>query len=201
MRTWLAAIGAVAIILLLFLVSAGLHLLSRMGPLTDEAKAFADETIIAIATDWQVQAMLDHAAPEFIQATTPEQLAAFTEHLRSDIGVLTAYGDGAVCQLAEQHYSLNRDRYVRSVCYAIIGTEKAEAKIKLPIIKRHGQWAMLGFHVEEVDYEENFEPLAMVVNTPWMPNVMINFGELSLSLQHQPEAPLNGNALIPANAR
>ena len=202
-RAALTVLGAIALTATFALFGVSFYVMSRIGPLTEEAKMFADATIVAITTDWDVQAMKDRASPEFLEAASDEVLAAFTEFHRTDVGVLDDYDDGAKCQIIEQHYSLSAPPFARTVCYALIRFEKADAKIRMPVVKRGDRWAMHGFHLDEVAYlEEGDELITRLEDSePW-PTLSWSWEQMSLSLATPGgEAELSTPPVSPATGR
>ena len=202
-RTALTLLGAVALTALFTLFAVSLYLMSRIGPLTEEAKLFADSTIVAITTNWDIQAMKDRASPEFLKAASDEKLIAFTDFHRDDLGVLDDYDNGAKCQIIEQHYSLSAPPFARTVCYALIRFVKADAKIRLPVVKRDGRWAMQGFHLEEVAYLEEGDYLITQPEDgrPW-PSITWSWERMTLSLSASGAAVEVADPLIsPATGR
>ncbi len=202
-RTVLTLLGGVALTALFALFGLSFYVMSRIGPLTEEAKQFADATIVAVTTNWDVQAMKDRASPEFLSAASDEKLIAFTEFHRDDLGVLDDYDNGAKCQIIEQHYSLSAPPFARTVCYALIRFVKADAKIRLPVVKRDDKWAMHGFHLEEVAYLDEGDELIgqLEEGNPW-PNLAWSWQTMALTVSapHR-DADLSDPLVSPGTGR
>lgn len=160
MRTFLAVVGTITLVCVFAVFGSGLFLLSQLGPLMDEAKAYADKSIVAIATEWRVEELTSRGSPEFLDATTPERLDEIITQSAELFGGLINYHNGAICEIAQQYYSTSRPHYASSVCYALVEFEKAEGKFKLSLIKRQNTWKIRGFVLNEIRYKDAPELLA-----------------------------------------
>lgn len=147
MRNFLAIIGAFA--LGFIAVSAALFVwgAQRSEPLLTQATAFADDAIPAIATDWNAAAFVARAAPElaalFAQAGSVEQMMSDGRRL---VGVMTDY-QGAECQMAQHLLSTDQGEIYIADCVAAARHERADADYQLRVLKRQGEWKLLGFFV------------------------------------------------------
>lgn len=146
MKTFLAILGALTLGVIAFFIALFVVGFQRVGPLLEEAHAYADESIPAIATNWSGAQLSSRAAPELaalLQGGALEQLMAAGSF---QFGAMTSFS-GASCALT--HYELRTGVGEIAVvnCAATGEFEKADAAFTLNIIKRNGEWKILGFFV------------------------------------------------------
>lgn len=148
MKTVLAVIGGLAIIIVIAIVSLVAIGFQQIGPLVDEAQAYADETIPAIATDWDAREFNKRASPELkalLKTGGVNQLMSTAERM---LGEMTAYTN-ATCELTGYEYRTGDGELAQASCKATATHEKGEAAYVLNLLKRKDEWKVLGFFVTQ----------------------------------------------------
>jgi hypothetical protein len=142
MKNFLMFLGAV---LLVAIVLGGLALvyITIKGPELDrESHAFVDSAIQTIASDWNEQALLDRAAPEFKQAVGQGVLDRMFVRFRQ-LGALQEYRG------ATGDASVSPRNFGATALYFARGTFAAgDAVIRIALVKREGEWRILGFQID-----------------------------------------------------
>src|SRR3954463_8353820 len=132
MKKFLAILGTVFLLIIVFLVANAVILFSRGRNLDKECSAYADAALKAIATDWNEKALLDRASPELKKAGSIEQLDANFRRLGS-LGHLQR-ADPMKGQAGIFSDTRNGER-IQGRYTANAQFEKAEAEITFYLIK------------------------------------------------------------------
>jgi hypothetical protein len=150
MRTFLAVLGGIFLLLILsigILVFIGMQ---KVGPLQKEADAYANESIKAIATSWDGAALMERASPELKEALGGGELEKLID-AASQFGPMIS-AEPAKCQILKYEYSSDAGELAGAECHAAARFARGSGQFKLTEIKRDGNWALLGFWVNgEVD--------------------------------------------------
>jgi hypothetical protein len=142
MKKLLISLG---VIFLILLVSLG-YVVINAEQLDRASKEYADQAVITIASDWNTQALLERASPEFMKAATGAQINSLFGQLRR-IGRMTKY-EGSKGQ-AYSYYNLSARTLTTTAVYvAQAQFEHGTAQMKITMIERNGSWEILGFSVQ-----------------------------------------------------
>lgn len=145
MRKFLYVFGAMALGLLVLLVSGIGFLMSKGNGLDAESKAYVDAAVPAITALWDRTALLDRAAAELRSASTPDQIANLFDNF-SRLGPLVRY-EGATGH-ANMTYFTGTGGQVTAIYVAKAVYQNGEATLRLNLRKRDGAWRIVGFHVD-----------------------------------------------------
>ena len=63
MKKFLVVVGAIALVALVFIVALVVVVTVKGRELDEESKRYADNTIVAIVSNWNERALLDEASP------------------------------------------------------------------------------------------------------------------------------------------
>jgi hypothetical protein len=117
----------------------------RGNALDKESKAYADTAIPAVITTWSEKELLDRASPELKKAVTTDKMDRMFRWFAT-LGSLQkcepAEGQ-AVMSVTPQTGKMVSAQYTAKAKF-----EKAEATIKLGLIKHDDQWQILSFYVD-----------------------------------------------------
>jgi hypothetical protein len=133
--------AAFALLLLLIAIRAA----RRIG-LDHEVAVYADDAVVAIATGWDEQALLQRASPEFLAATHNADLRQLFVQF-GQLGRMTRH-DGSMDWINVQMGLLPLSgKAVTAVCVAEADFEHGPAKIRLSLIKHRSGWQIMGLRV------------------------------------------------------
>jgi hypothetical protein len=110
-----------------------------------QISAYANDAILAIATDWNEQALRQRASPELFAASTQQDINAAFQNYRQ-LGRMTKYNVARSRAHVDVGFTLVHKR-VTAVYLATADFEHGSAEIKLSLLKRNGRWYITGLHV------------------------------------------------------
>jgi hypothetical protein len=144
MKTALSIVGIVFLVLL-FLGACFIGFVVYEGNRYDAtSKAYADESVQAIAANWSKDELAKREAPEFQRVTSDEQLTELFSKL-STLGPLQNYsgskGDANV------NLTPSSGLRITAVYVGDANCQNGKAEIKLTLIAVDGGWKILGFRV------------------------------------------------------
>ncbi len=137
---------------LIVVIAAVIGTLAVIGKRLDrESKAFVDAAIPAIAAEWDVDEIRKRASPEFEDDVDYDELAHDLDELRQ-MGSLVEYkgstGESNITISFQLGYEITAD-YSASADF-----ETASADMQMSLIRHDGQWQILDFRVNPVEYTE-----------------------------------------------
>jgi hypothetical protein len=139
MKKLLMVLGAVFAVLIVVIA-----IIAVKGVALDrEAGAYADDSIKAIATTWDEQALVQRASPEFFSVTQESALDGIFAQFRQ-LGRMTHYGGST----SNSNVMFSpKGKEVTAACLAKAQFEHGDAEIRLLLIKHNGAWQIMGFRV------------------------------------------------------
>ncbi len=160
MRTILAIVGALALLVILAIVAVFVSSALRMPRLAKEAKVYVDASIPAIAATWDGEALYARAAPEFQQVLDSETLGSIMAAGASQFGPLTDY-QGAACEAIRVELALGSPETAFAECTAAASFARVDGRLRVSAVKREGDWKLFAFYVDPVaESDEPAEPAA-----------------------------------------
>lgn len=144
MRKFFCGFG---IVMACLVVAAGLgiFMLVRDGAALDaESKAYVEKSVVAIADDWDADALWRRGTPDFRRLTDERDLRNFFDAARATLGRLVEYR-GATGQATIS--ITNAGRLTTANYTARVRFEKGDAEIRIGAIKSGSQWRIEGFHI------------------------------------------------------
>ena len=165
MRTVLAIVGALAIFAVVTL--AVLFVIGRnaIKPLTEEATAYADASVSAIATEWNGEALVARASPELRVALTDDTLEGVMTFGAENLGLMLEY-QGATCLLVSFEITQAEGEVVQASCDARANHEGGGGAYSLGLIKRNDAWSLLSFFVIPDEIKGDDDRAQMVAYQP-----------------------------------
>jgi hypothetical protein len=135
--------GLCAAIVLLLIIAVAFMAYTGRG-LDQESKAYADDAVVAIASQWNEQDLTDRASPQFMATVKdPADLDRVVGVWRT-LGPLKKY-DGSK---GEANINLGSGgRTITAVYVARVEFDHNSARIKISLTKSDGAWKILGFYV------------------------------------------------------
>ena len=133
-------------VLFLMLLASLVYVVINGEELDRASKEYADQAVITIASDWNAQALLERASPEFMEAATGRKIETLFAQLRK-LGPMTKY-EGSQGQASSSYNLSARTVTTTAVYVAQAEFEHGRAQMKITMIKRDGLWQILGFYVQ-----------------------------------------------------
>lgn len=184
MRTFLAIVGAITLLIVVSLIGMGIVAWQRSGPLGEEAKAYADEAIVAIATKWDAQALIERAAPEFKRKTPDAETRRIAQTASNHFGNLKKYDNNSKCIIQRQQYTTHQGSLVEALCMARAEFDRTVGTFRLSLIKRNDDWRLLGFNIQSDKSDDGSAPTPMVRDFDLLqiPDYDISFARRSIAV-------------------
>ena len=116
------------------------------GKLDASSKAYVDETVPVILTNWSKDELIKRASPLLRAKASDEEIAKLFATLSGKLGAFKSYegakGDSNVTWTT-QDGKLTTAAYVANATF-----QNGKAEIRIKLIQNNGVWQYLGFHVE-----------------------------------------------------
>ena len=144
MKKVLMILGGVFVILAVFAVLGIVIVAVKGNALDKESKRFADTTIRAIVSQWDILEIQSRASPEFKAAVKDDDLEKLVRMFRR-LGKLNTY-NGAKGQ-ANLSVTTQHGKVISALYVGTADFETGPAEIKLSLIKHGNQWQLLGINV------------------------------------------------------
>ncbi len=175
MKTFLAVLGALALIVIILFVALFFVGYQRATPLIEEAETYADETIQAVATNWNGAELSARASPEMTALLSDGALQQIMDAGKFQFGPMTTY-DGATCTLTHYQLHSSTGETVVAQCTANAEFEKASGSFLVNLVKRSDEWKVLGFFVSLVETKE------VTVQVDYRPHAKPKWSSIELSI-------------------
>ena len=178
MKTFLAIIGALALVIIIGIVALGVAGTQRIKPLLKEAHAYVDESVPAIATEWKGDELYGRAATELRELLEGGALDQIMQAGAFQLGAMIS-AEPATCELARYEYT-EQGEFATASCRVDADFEKATAEILVNILKREGQWRIFGFFITPKEAKDGVVTVAYPVALPAAQSNALNRFEVSL---------------------
>jgi len=116
-KTFLAIVGALALLIVGSIAVLFFIGLQKAGPLLQEAHDYADDAIPAVATKWDGAALSSRAAPELADLLKNGALETIMAEGSRLLGEMTAY-ENAACQITNYQFNTDSGELVLAACTA-----------------------------------------------------------------------------------
>ena len=144
MKTFLAIIGTLTLFLVAAIAAFIFTGIRKVGPLLEAAHSFADDTITAVGTDWDVDELLSRASPEMRSVATTAQFKEVTDLGKRSVGALVS-ATPAQCTLTQYTYTTAEGEVGQANCTATATHERGGVSYQLNLIYRDDAWKLLLF--------------------------------------------------------
>jgi len=144
-KTLLAIIGALALIIIILFAAIVVVGVQQTKPLMDEAHAYANESIEAIGKAWEGDEFWARSSPEMQEALDRAQADQLMSSAAFQLGALVK-NNGAACQITQFEYGTD-GVFATAQCTGVAEFQKAHADYLLNIVKRKDEWKIYGFFV------------------------------------------------------
>jgi hypothetical protein len=123
----------------------GLFILFRNGSALDaESKAYVEDTVVAIGSDWDADELWKRSTPHFRQATRREDLRALFDAARGALGRFVQYrGSSGQAMMS----FVNAATSVTANYDAKATFEKGDVHFLIGMVKSGLEWRIEGFHI------------------------------------------------------
>jgi hypothetical protein len=141
MKKVLMIFGAIFVILVVIAVLGVAIVAVRGNALDKESKQYADTTIRAIISQWDIREIQSRASPEFKAAVKDDDLEKLVKMFRR-LGKLNTY-NGAKGQ-ANMSVTTQDGKVISALYVGTADFDTGPAEIKLSLIKHGSHWQLLG---------------------------------------------------------
>lgn len=138
----LGAIFACLIVLGVVLFSIAAHTGSKLDT---ESKAYVDRIVPQIVTSWDSKELLNNASPELLKVAPADKIDSMFKMLSEKLGGYKAYKG------AEGDSLINitpQGKVITAAYYTQVAFDKADATVKIRVIKHGENWQVLEFYVD-----------------------------------------------------
>jgi hypothetical protein len=148
MKKFLMVVGGIAIVLVVLIAALVAVVAVKGRGLDKESKQYADIAIVAIVANWDEQALLVRASPEFLKVAPTSKIDQLFWQLRT-LGPMEHYlgskGDSYI-NIAIFGHSVTTALYIADVVF-----QGGAAKVRVRLIKHGDHWQILEFYVHADD--------------------------------------------------
>lgn len=138
----LGTIFACLIVLGVVLFSIAVHTGSKLDV---ESKAYVDRIVPQIVTSWDSRELLNNASPELLKVAPADKIDSMFKMLSEKLGGYKEYkgskGDSLV-NITPQ------GKVITAAYFTQVSFDKADATVKIRVIKHGENWQVLEFHVD-----------------------------------------------------
>jgi len=147
-KPWIIALVAVVVlccggggIVTFLLVRAGMDVMA-------DAKAYGDQSVTAICTNWDASALSSRATPELIAQNPDGTLEGIVQTMKV-VGPMKSIESSSIGGI-EAKSATGGKPFTQAEYKATILCEKSKVDVKLTILKRDGKWEILNVNFQEV---------------------------------------------------
>jgi hypothetical protein len=144
MKRFFQIFGAISAVIVLLIVGLIAFVAVKGRALDRESKAYADSAIVAIATKWDQEALIQRESPEFKVVARNQNIDSLFEQFR-ELGLMTRYG-GAKGD-SYMNLTTQSGKRITAGYAADCDFEHGRALIRISLIKHDDQWSIVGFRV------------------------------------------------------
>ena len=123
----------------------GFYVLARDGAALDRvSKAYVEDSIVAVAANWNVDELWKRTIPHFRQTTNVDDVRGLFDAARSALGPLVEYrgSEGEAAISVHPSNTIVSAKYVAKAHF-----EKGDALVQLTLLKQGDAWMIEGFHI------------------------------------------------------
>ena len=123
----------------------GFFILARNGNALDTAsKAYVEESVVAIAANWDVDELWKRASPRLRTTVKPDEIRGLFDAAKGALGPLVDYrGSQGEAMMSLQ----NASPAVSAQYIANCSFQKGNAEIRITLVKQGDTWLIRGFHI------------------------------------------------------
>ncbi len=145
MKKFLMVVGAIAVFGFIAMIVLVTFAVFGLNETNKEAKAYVAESIEAIATQWDENALLARATPELREYFQPGQLETFLGDSSRTIGGLETLGE--INCISNSSVTTSEGRKSSSECTGEAAHERGRAEYRVSAVKKDGEWRLNSFYV------------------------------------------------------
>ena len=143
MKTVLIIAGVTVLLLLLLGAGGFAYVVYDKNQANASSKAYVDESIPAIVSNWSKDELVKRESPQFQQSVSDDDLTAMFTKL-GGLGPMKSY-DGAT---GGAHIKISRSGLHATASYVAAATfQNGKAQVKIELIQIDGAWSIQGFGV------------------------------------------------------
>jgi hypothetical protein len=123
----------------------GFYFLASKGQALDRmSKAYVDDTVVAIAANWDANELLKRAGPRLRATARPDEIRGLFDVARGALGPMLDYGGSR----GEAILSVANSQPMVSAKYVAKGHfQKGDAELQIVLSKQGDTWLIEGFHI------------------------------------------------------
>jgi hypothetical protein len=123
----------------------GLFVLFRNGAALDTmSKAYVEESVVAIAANWDANELWKRASPRLRTMTKPDEIRGLFEAAKDALGPLLEYRGS---QGQAMMWAMNSQTKVSAQYVANCSFQRGNAQVQIALIKQGDRWMIEGFHI------------------------------------------------------
>jgi hypothetical protein len=146
MKKFLMVLGAVFLVLIVLVGGLVGYAIFTGTQLDASSKAYVDESVPAIATDWSKDELVKRASPQLREQASDVQIEQLFGTLANKLGAFKSY-DGAKGD-SNINFTTTAGKIITASYIAKATYQYGKAEIQIKLIQHAGAWQILGFHVD-----------------------------------------------------
>ncbi len=152
MKKFLMFLGGVFLCVIVLFIGLAIFMSVQLGPANKEATAYARESIEAIATAWNSDAVYERASAELKETLKEGDLVALMSQGARAVGDLEALGE--LSCFTNISTTTGNGKVTLSQCTATGAHQRGSVDYRINIEKRADSWEINGFHFTVTKSEE-----------------------------------------------
>jgi hypothetical protein len=149
MKKTLMILGCIFAVLIVLGVIGFAVLAVKGTALDEESKAYVDEVIPRILANLNKEALFQYASDELKNSASPEEFDKVFNFF-AKLGQFKEYKDSS--GQANMSFTTERGKEITGIYEAQAEFENGPATIKITIVKKGGNWAVSGFHIDSTAF-------------------------------------------------
>jgi hypothetical protein len=145
MRKFFYGLGVVTAVLIVA-AGIGFYFLASNGAALDTAsKTYTEESVVAIAGNWDADQLWKRASPRLRKAATQQQISDLLAAAKDALGPMLEYrgSKGQALMSVVNAHSVVSAQYVASGSF-----QKGAADFRINLVKQNETWMIEGFHID-----------------------------------------------------
>ena len=153
MKKFLTFLGGVFLIIIILVIGLAIFMGVQLGPADEEAKAYARESIEAIATVWDADAVYERSSDTLKETLNQGEVVKLMTQGARAVGDLEKLGE-VTCS-TNISTTTGDGKVITSECSASAEHQRGTVDYRINVQKRNDAWAVNGFHFTVTATEES----------------------------------------------
>ncbi|GJL95281.1 MAG: hypothetical protein DHS20C05_16860 [Hyphococcus sp.] len=152
MKNFLAVLGGLALVAFIIIAGGLIWLGFQLNGVTKEAKLYTQETVTAVASEWDGDALFERADDVLLNNLNKSDVERVTEEGNRAIGRLQSMDPVECTATISTHTSTGKKATANCTVRAV--HERGEGFYTLIVIRRDNAWALNTFHFDTKSSKE-----------------------------------------------